>query len=206
MTDWDKSGQGRIYYEPEEAGTVRETVVLLGAGSSMVRRITVNGKADFTKQWVRTVDYNRSHMPDICHDLNVLPWPIEDNSAHEVHAYELLEHLGRQGDAVSFFGTFYEIWRILVPGGVLAATTPRWDSIWAWGDPSHTRVISHASLVFLDQTQYPKQVGKTPMSDFRGIWRGDFDTPSSDTPTWAKVEGDTFCFVLKAVKPARRES
>jgi hypothetical protein len=46
--------------------------------------------------------------------------------------------------------------------------------MWAWGDPSHRRVINEGSFTFLDQTQYAKQVGKTAMTDFRSLWKGDF--------------------------------
>src|SRR3546814_6014455 len=72
----------------------------------------------------------------------------------EVHAYEVLEHLGSQGDFRSFFAHFGEIYRALKDGGILFATVPAWDSVWAWADPSHRRVIAPETLVFLDQTQY----------------------------------------------------
>jgi len=122
---------------------------------------------------------------------------FQDNSFDEVHAYELLEHLGQQGDIWSFFGTFAEIHRILRPEGRLAATVPRWDSMWAWGDPGHTRVINEGSLAFLSQEQYRLQVGKTPMADYRSVWKGDFE------PTWTGFTEHNFMFTLRAVKPAR---
>jgi SAM-dependent methyltransferase len=145
------------------------------------------------------VDNVERHHPDLLWDLNQVPWPLplEDDMFDEVHAYEILEHLGRQGDVVSFFQTFGEIWRILRPKGVLCATVPDWKSMWAWGDPSHTRVITSGSLVFLDQTEYQKQVGVTPMSDFRSIWKGDFMRIGQQT------RGENFIFCLEAQKPAR---
>jgi SAM-dependent methyltransferase len=141
-----------------------------------------------------TVDNNPAHFPDKIIDLNYLDWPLESSFFDEVHAYEVLEHLGRQGDVGSFFNTFYEIWRVLKPGGILAATVPRWDSMWAWGDPSHTRVISLGSLVFLSQAEYKKQVGKTAMSDFRHMWKGNFEY------VWSRDNGEIFEFKLRAVK------
>lgn len=173
--------------------------LLLGAGSSHERRLVVNGRKGWSK--LVKLDFNEDHNPDVVHDLNVTPWPFEDSTFDEVHAYEVLEHLGQQGDFRAFFATFFEVWRILRPGGYLAATCPSWKSMWAWGDPSHTRVISSGSLVFLDQEQYHIQVGHTAMSDFRFCWRGDFKA------TWVNMAGEAdgsgFSFILQAVKPAR---
>lgn len=144
------------------------------------------------------VDLEPRHNPDVLHDLNVTPWPFEDNTFDEVHAYEVLEHLGKQGDAVSFFATFAEIYRILKPGGVLLATVPAYNSRWAWGDPTHTRVINDGSLVFLCQPEY-RQIGATAMSDYRSLWQDDFDVLFCSYDTLP----DRMAFALQAVKPSR---
>jgi hypothetical protein len=154
-------------------------------------------REDETDWQLTCVDNNPAHADThVLHDLNNMPWPMKDDLYDEAHAYEILEHLGRQGDARAFFDCFYEIWRVLKPGGWLVGTCPRFDSQWAWGDPSHTRVITPGSLLFLDQTEYD-QVGKTPMSDFRGMWRGDFKTVK------LIMDNNTMGFWLQAVKPAK---
>jgi predicted SAM-dependent methyltransferase len=169
--------------------------LLIGCGSQRDRRIGVNGKRGWDK--LVTLDNNPDHRPDVVHDLEKLPWPFDANTFDEVHAYEVLEHLGRQGDWHSFFDQFAEAYRILKPGGFLAATCPSYKSMWAFGDPSHTRVLSSGSLVFLDQEQYRKQVGVTAMSDFRFYWHGDFKG------VWVQENDENFHFVIQAVKPAR---
>jgi hypothetical protein len=169
--------------------------LLIGCGSNRDRRIAVNGHR--TWQQLITLDQNAAHKPDIVHDLDVLPYPFEADTFDEIHAYEVLEHLGRQGDWRRFFADFSELYRILKPGGFLAATCPSYKSMWAWGDPSHTRIITSGTLVFLDQEQYQEQVGKTPMSDFRFIWKGDF------RPIWVDEDLDALRFVIQAVKPSR---
>lgn len=148
------------------------------------------------EEWEKlvTLDNVASHHPDVIWDLNEYPWPFPDDEFDEVHAYEVLEHLGQQGDAPSFFATFSEIWRILRPRGKLMATCPAPGSPWVWGDPSHTRQISPQSLVFLSQKAYEEQVGVTPMSDFRSIYSADFEV------VWQDVRADTFGFVLRALK------
>lgn len=166
--------------------------LLIGCGGKRDRRIIVEGR----KGWAElvTLDFNADHRPDVVHDLEQLPYPFADDTFTEVHAYEVLEHLGQQGDFRSFFAQFSELWRILKPGGYLAATCPSWRSLWAWGDPSHRRVINAGTLAFLSQRQYRDQVGKTSMSDFRFCYRADFE------PVTLNDDGENFAFVLRAVK------
>lgn len=167
--------------------------LLLGAGSSRERRVVVAGRRTFGAELV-TLDYNADHRPDVVHDLEKLPYPFAADTFDEIHAYEVLEHLGRQGDWRFFFDQFAELWRILKPGGYLAATCPSYRSMWAWGDPSHTRVITSGSLVFLSQKQYEKQVGVTPMSDFRHYYKADFQA------VHVAEDDISLVFVLQAIK------
>lgn len=191
--------------------------LLLGCGHSRKKRFRVPGTSEDWEDLV-TLDINPDCKPDlVCnletfcvHDatdkgLNFIT-SGRDNRGHfviksdqfaEVHAYEVLEHLGRQGDITSFFNTFNHIYRILIPGGYLFATCPSIRSVWAWGDPGHTRAIQEESLIFLDQGQYTDQIGKTSMSDYRYIWKGDFKILSSTD------DGTFHRFVLQAIKPAR---
>ena len=164
---------------------------------------------DNSKLWKQlvTLDQYPECKPDVVHNLEVFPYPFADDTFDEVHAYEVLEHLGRQGDYVSYFAQFSELWRILKPGGYLAATCPSWRSIWAFGDPSHTRVINSGSLVFLNQRQYIEQVGKSAMTDFRRLYRADFEPlplPGNEVTIWE--DENTIQFILQAVKPSRINS
>jgi SAM-dependent methyltransferase len=126
------------------------------------------------------------------------PWTmteIRDNSFEEVHAYEVLEHLGSQGDARSFFWSFENVWRILKPGGHLFATVPSRYSAWLWGDPSHRRMICAESLLFLSQEAIAKNRAMgTAMSDFSALWTRDFKVLS------AQDNQQTFIFCLQAIK------
>lgn len=112
---------------------------------------------------------------DVVHDLNVLPYPFADNQFNEIHAYDVLEHCGRQGDWRFFFGQWSEFYRILKPGGVFCGICPGANTVWAWGDPGHTRVISEQSLLFLSQRVYASGVGNNAMSDYRSVWAGNFE-------------------------------
>lgn len=167
--------------------------LLIGCGNSRVKKL------GFAQEWdgLVTIDHDPNCGADIVHELEECPWPFGDDTFAECHAYEVLEHLGRQGDFRSFFATFAEIYRVLKDGGHLFATVPSWKSEWAWGDPSHTRVITPGSLVFLDQAEYQSQIGRTAMTDFRWLWKGDFSTVHTECNDNAHI------FVLQAHKPAR---
>lgn len=147
--------------------------LLIGCGNSRDKRIS---SEKIPKEWsnLTTLDVRPASGADVIHDLNVLPYPFGDNTFDEIHAYEVLEHCGRQGDSEFFFAQFSEFWRILKPDGQFCATVPMWDSPWAWGDPSHTRVITAGTISYLDQDHYKEQYGKTSTSEFRHLWKGNF--------------------------------
>ena len=166
--------------------------LLIGCGNDRRKKVTWG---DVSKEWTKlvTVDCDPSVKPDIVHDLDVLPYPFTDNEFSEIHAYEVLEHCGTQGDWKFFFAQFNEFYRILKPDGFLVCTVPSWDSPWAWGDPGHRRVITRGSLVFLDHDEYG-QLGKTAMTDYRPWLKCNFKAIA------LKEEGDNFGFVLQARK------
>lgn len=162
--------------------------LLVGSGSRREKLIYTNNK----KEWnhLITLDINPDHNPDVVFDLNNFPYPFDDNIFDEIHAYEVLEHISTQGDYKHFFKEFSEYWRILKPGGKFFGSSPALDSVWLWGDPSHTRVISQETLTFLSQKNYEEQVGYTPMSDFRSIYKADFSLD------YANIKDYSFYFVL----------
>lgn len=166
--------------------------LLLGCGSDKRKRLFILAEGD-TEEWgdLTTLDRESSHNPDVVWDLEKRPLPFEDESFDRVHAYEVLEHIGKQGDWRGFFEEFSEYWRILKNGGFLLGTVPKWNSMAAWGDPSHTRIFTPMTFTFLSQEAYERDIGKTVMTDFRSVWKGDFK------PVFYEEEEDTFRFVLK---------
>jgi hypothetical protein len=71
-----------------------------------------------------------------------------------------------------FFNQWSHFWRILRPGGYFIGSVPLPTSVWAWGNPSHTRDLPSACFIFLNQPAY-EHVGKTAMSDFRAMYKAD---------------------------------
>lgn len=174
--------------------------LLLGCGRSRVKKLAVQGREEWRD--LVTVDMNEHVGADVVHNLNnALGLPFSADSADEIHAYDVFEHLGTQGDWRFFFTEFSDYWHIAKPGGTLHAIVPWWQSCWAWGDPGHTRVIQPEMLTFLDQSVYVTECDtpetRTNRTDYRPWYRADWQT------IWQQRDGDNFCFVLRAVKPSR---
>lgn len=169
--------------------------LLIGCGARRDKFLRATGREEWRD--LITMDVNADHNPDIVHDINVIPFPIGESVCDEVHAYEVMEHLGQPGDWRSWFALWSEIWRILKPDGMFFGTSPARSSNWAWGDPGHVRIISLELLTFLDQTAYTKQIGHTPMTDYRFVYQADFDVVLSHN------QDETHLYALRAVKPSR---
>lgn len=167
--------------------------LLIGCGN---RRSKDLHYADTPNEYqnLTTLDISPSAKPDVVWDLNVLPLPFEDNSFDEIGAFEVLEHVGKQGDYKAFFALFEELHRILKPNGYLVGSCPAWDQVWAWSDPGHTRIISPAMLQFLSQDFYKEQVGKTACTDYRECYKADFELLGVQDKEYS------FYFVLQAKK------
>lgn len=166
--------------------------LLIGCGSRREKILWAQGHQEW--EGLVTLDNNAAHAPDVVADLMNLPLGFAADTFDEIHAYEVLEHTGALGDYRFFFDQWSDFWRIMKPGALFFATCPSYKSQWAWGDPSHTRVVQSAQLVFLDQSMYARDVGNGPMSDFRYLYKANFRVHS------AHEDADTLRFVLTAVK------
>lgn len=85
---------------------------------------------------------------DVIHDLDITPYPFEDNYADEIHFYHVLEHLHNPLQKME------EIHRILKPGGVLHMRVPHFSSMGAFSDITHVRPFGYASFDYFDKNNY----------------------------------------------------
>lgn len=85
---------------------------------------------------------------DVVHDLNVIPYPFEDNSIDEIHFYHVLEHLDNPIKKLE------EIHRILKVGGKLFMRVPHFSSFGAFCDITHIRPFSYFSFDVFEKENY----------------------------------------------------
>lgn len=82
-------------------------------------------------------------------NLSVQPIPYPDSCFDSVSAYDFIEHVPRilptpdgNGTRFPFIDLMNEIWRVLVPGGLLYASTPAYPHKAAFQDPTHVNIIT----------------------------------------------------------------
>lgn len=167
--------------------------LLIGCGNRRDKLIGFSGNEEWTD--LTTLDIDPSCNPDVVFDLEQFPYPFDDNTFKEIHAYEVLEHMGTQGDYKFFFNQFNEFYRILKPLGMFIATVPTPESCFT-GDPGHKRIIGKNSLGFLSQRFYD-DVGVSPVTDYRKYCKCNFNFVWEGDPDVFPVN---FMFALQAIK------
>lgn len=121
-------------------------------------RISLGAGTEIEKGWTH-VDLLDLPGIDVVHNLMQFPYPFKDESADEIKAKDLIEHLdhyvhseGNRGRPTII--TFIEeCYRILKPGGTLWIQTPRFDAEFLWIDPTHVRGFHERSMEFFDPDQ-----------------------------------------------------
>jgi SAM-dependent methyltransferase len=81
---------------------------------------------------------------DVAHDLEVTPWPWQDESFDKVIAVDVLEHL--RPWKLEMCDWLAELWRILKPDGLAQLHLPAWDFEYSYRDPTHFKVFHKESF------------------------------------------------------------
>ena len=102
------------------------------------------------------VDFLERDDVDFQYNLMDFPYPWEDNSADEIRAIDLIEHLDHYTDdkRPTVIAFIEECYRILKPGGELYIQTPHWDSDLFKIDVTHVRGFHENSFDFFDDETY----------------------------------------------------
>lgn len=121
-------------------------------------KINLGSGADPAIGWTN-VDMIDLPEVDVVHNLIKFPYPFEDNSADEMKAVDVIEHLPPYiGDEHGVIKFLEECHRILKPGAELFIQTPGWRADFLWIDPTHVRGFDVQSMDFFDPE---KHYGKT---------------------------------------------
>jgi SAM-dependent methyltransferase len=90
------------------------------------------------------VDRTAATAPDVVHDLDVRPWPFEDNRFDEVLAFDVIEHLD------NVVSVMEEVHRICRDGARIEITVPHFSSGNAFTDPTHRHFFSRYSFHYFE--------------------------------------------------------
>ena len=109
----------------------------------MMTKINLGCGKDYIDDWVN-VDFYDDSTCDIKHDLEVFPWPWEDNSVSEIRIIHTLEHLG--ADWKVYIKILQEMYRVCEDDANIQVDVP---SPWHWNyisDPPHVRPVTPDGL------------------------------------------------------------
>jgi SAM-dependent methyltransferase len=147
--------------------------LLLGAGHGRKKKVWLESSPEWNQPLV-TLDMGNECGADVVWDLENRPLPFKDEEFDELAAYDVLEHVGRQGDWRGWFDEMAEYWRILKPGGFFGIIVPIGGD--AFADPGHTRFIHRNHFGMLNQTFYEGCLQKgQPVTDYRWYWKRNFN-------------------------------
>lgn len=145
--------------------------LLLGAGNSREKKVGLT--PNWTGELV-TVDMNPNCGASLVWDLDVHPLPFPDEHFDELGAYDVLEHMGKQGDWRGWFDEMAEYHRLLKPGGHFGIIVPIGAD--AFADPGHTRFFGANHFAMLSQKFYQDQIDvNRPVTDYRWYWKKNFN-------------------------------
>lgn len=140
------------------------------------------GDRVITDQSAVNVDIRKLQGVDVVHDLNVFPWPWEDDQFDKCQAEDVLEHLEDVVQVVD------EIWRLLEPGGLLWIRGPHFLGRNAWADPTHKRAFNVFSFDYVDPNlPLGQSLGYLSDRKFRVVQ--------------AELDGEDICFLLRKMLP-----
>ena len=130
----------------------------LGSGSKILDGYTNVDKYDYYK-------------PDIVHDLEIFPYPFEDNSVDEILLSHVLEHIGQSPDV--FLKIIKEFYRVCHNDSLIKIIVPhpRHDDFIS--DPTHVRPITILGLQLYDKSLNEKwekmNAANTPLALIHGV-------------------------------------
>ena len=90
------------------------------------------------------VDFSNRHAADIIHNLNIFPYPFNDDEFDEIYLDNVLEHLDTPMQVME------EVHRVCKVGGNVKVIVPYFRSVWAFIDPTHKHFFSVDSFAYFD--------------------------------------------------------
>ena len=117
------------------------------------------------------VDLSHACNPDVVWDLEVFPWPWDDDSIDAVRFYHSLEHIGESTRV--FLGVMKELYRVCRDGAEIEITVPHPRHEIFISDPTHVRIVTPGVLTQFDRewNDKCKEMGapNTPLAHYLNV-------------------------------------
>lgn len=105
------------------------------------------------------IDFALSADHDLSHDLNVFPYPIENDAYEVILLRNVIEHIQ------NIVGLMEEIHRVGKNGADVLISTPHFSSIYSYQDPTHIRHMAYDSMdYFTEDTKHSNFYSKCRFS------------------------------------------
>jgi SAM-dependent methyltransferase len=94
------------------------------------------------------LDISADTDADVVHDLDVYPYPLDDDSFDQVVMQDVIEHVAEP------IRLMEELHRICRPGARIRLRTPHFSSVLAYGDPTHRHYFSRLAIESLAEPRF----------------------------------------------------
>lgn len=103
-----------------------------------------------SKKWPGAVglDISADTDADVVHDLDVFPYPLEDDSFDQVLMQDVIEHVAEP------IRVMEELQRVCRPGARIQLRTPHFSSVLAFSDPTHKHYFSAEAIRTLAEPRF----------------------------------------------------
>ncbi len=106
--------------------------------------------------------------PDVKHDLEVFPWPWEEDSVGAILLIHVLEHLGQDTDV--YLKIMQEIYRVCRPEATVRIVVPDFRHDFFWDDPTHVRAVTPLGLQLFSKRANREWVAKGAANSPLGLY------------------------------------
>lgn len=96
--------------------------------------------------------------PDVLMDIEVHPWPFEDNAFEYILMKHVLEHVGPTFDG--FKAVMRDLHRVAAPGGVIDIHVPYFKHDSYWSDPTHVRAFTYTTFKMMSKKANDKWIAE----------------------------------------------
>jgi hypothetical protein len=114
------------------------------------------------------VDIESKCNPDQIVDLEVTPWPYEDNFFEKITADNILEHLGQTPKV--FTEIIKEMYRVSKPGAEWFICFPHHRCDLFWDDYTHVRPLSAKTFLMFDQAYNQQTIAAQRAESTYGLY------------------------------------